>query len=465
MGLSRRIKRNLFMEIQDKKFSNLLFKLQQIGRLLYLTIWKFGKDSCFDRAAALSFATIISLIPFAVLFVSFVGLLGGGEHIMRYVHQKILPAIAPEFQEDIIDWLQRYISPTAFKAGPAGLINLVAVIGLFMGALNILVTAERVFNQIWKTKTSRPYFQKATAFWVLLTSSPFLILASISIGNLIAPPGGAVEAFMAHHWWARLTYRIIMPIIVETACFTLMYFYLPSTRIHLRHALIAGACAALLWELTKRAFYLYVSHAVNIINFYKQIATVPLFFIWLFITWIIILWGCQLTYALHHKEILYRDQLKDHDESQIYSFFFLGLYLLFRIYESSIDSQTPPPSIGEMARDLDIFSTERLEIVAESLVNHGFLVEDVRNPGKYVLSRHPSRISVSTIFRILYEEEFPAEARRIMKEKTESKTYRNIAEIIIEKALEQVSNFYAEKTIESLWIEMKEVTDKKGSLA
>jgi Ribonuclease BN-like family. len=123
-----------------------------------------------------------------------------------------------------VDWLQRYISPTAFKAGPAGLINLVAVIALFMGALNILVTAERVFNHIWKAKASRPYFQKVTAFWVLLTSSPFIILASISIGNLIAPSGGAVETFLANHWWARLIYHTIIPIVVESTCFGLMYF-------------------------------------------------------------------------------------------------------------------------------------------------------------------------------------------------------------------------------------------------
>lgn len=456
MNWVKRLKQRLFKGAQYPRLAGLLLKLQKVGLLLYLTIWKFGKDSCFDRAASLTFATIISLVPFAVLFVSFVGLLGGGEHIMRYVNQKILPAIAPEFQEEIIDWLQRYISPTAFKAGPAGLINLAAVVGLFMGALNILVTAERVFNQIWKIKTSRPYIKKATAFWVILTSSPFLILASISIGNLIAPPGGAVEAFLAQHWWARLTYGTIMPIIVESACFSLMYFYLPSTSVRGRYAIFAGTCVAILWELTKRAFYLYVSHAVNIINFYKQIATIPLFFIWIFITWLIILWGCQLNYALHHREILINFHERNYGNEKSYSSFFLGLFVLFRIYENHIGCLPRPPSITDMARELNIFATDRLEKVIESLITNGFVVEDARNPGRYVLGKHPSLIFITDILKTLYASEFPLEFQRIAFDYSKKKL--SIPEFIVRNALEQVMSLYEGKTIESVWKEMIEQT-------
>ncbi|MCX7821947.1 MAG: YihY/virulence factor BrkB family protein [Syntrophobacterales bacterium] len=450
------LKGRLLRKIQGGKLSRLFLGVQRLWRLFYLTLWKFGRDSCFDRSASLAFATIISLIPFSVLFVSFVGLLGGGEHIMRYVHQKILPAIAPEFQDEIIDWLQSYISPTAFKAGPAGLINLVAVIGLFMGALNILVTAERVFNQIWRTKTSRPYFQKATAFWVLLTSSPFLILASISIGNLIAPPGGAIEVFMDHHWWARITYKTVMPVIVETACFALMYFYLPSTRVRALYASIAGLWAAVLWELTKRAFYLYVSHALNIINFYKQIATVPLFFIWIFITWLIILWGCQLSYALQHRELLERFRKRGYHDEESYSSFFLGLFILFKLYEHSIGLTKCPPSVDDMTKELDILSTDRFEKVIESLVSNGFIVEDGRNPGRYFLARHPSLIFLTDILLLLYEQEFPAEAKKIMQRASEkdSLATTSLADVIVRKTFDQIMQLYLGKTIEGVWKEM-----------
>jgi|GEM_PF-699292 membrane protein len=463
MGWGKSLKRMLFEDFQDEGSSRLVW-LQQTGRLLYLTLWKFGKDSCFDRAASLTFATIISLIPFAVLFVSFVGLLGGGEHIMRYVHQKILPAIAPEFQDEIVDWLQRYISPTAFKAGPAGLINLAAVIGLFMGAINILVTAERVFNHIWKAKASRPYFQKVTAFWVLLTSSPFIILASISIGNLIAPSGGAVETFLANHWWARLIYRTIIPIVVESTCFGLMYFFLPSSRVQAVHAAIAGTCAAVLWELTKKAFYFYVSHAIGVINFYKQIATVPLFFVWLFITWLIILWGCQLCYALKHKKVLMNLQESDYREGQMYSPFFLALFILFRLYENMIGRRSSQSLEEEITNELDMLSTEQVEAVVELLVVHGFIVEDGHNPGRYVLARHPSLIYIDDVLRVIYESEFPKEARRIIKSNGNAKNQgsyiaSNPADFLIHKIIQYIGNICSGKTIETAWKEITVLED------
>ncbi len=446
MAWTRKLKKSLFTDFRPEEFS-WAEKLREVGRLLYITLWKFGKDSCFDRAASLAFATIISLIPFAVLFVSFVGLLGGGEHIMRYVQQKILPAIVPEFQEEVIEWLQTYISPTAFKAGPAGLINLAAVIGLFMGALNILITSERVFNRIWRAKTSRPYFQKVTAFWMLLTSSPFLILASISIGNLIAPPGGAVEAFLAHHWWARFAYKTAIPVAVEAVCLTLLYLYLPSTRVRFKYALISGTCAALLWELTKRAFYLYVSHAITIINFYKQIATVPLFFIWIFITWIIILWGCQLCYALQNKKTLSIIQTRERQAGQAYSSLFLGLFVLFRLYESAIDDS--------MIEDLRMVSTEQLETVIETLTSHGLVVEDVRNPGKYYLARHPGTIFISDVLQILHEEEFPMEARCLQTRTVPTKTDSlGITCDIVKALFEHAKKSYTNRSLESIWTEI-----------
>lgn len=452
MAWRGKLKKTLFSDFHPQGFS-WAEKLREIGRMLYITLWKFGKDSCFDRAASLTFATIISLIPFAVLFVSFVGLLGGGEHIMRYVQQKILPAIVPEFQEEVIEWLQRYISPTAFKAGPAGLINLAAVIGLFMGALNILITAERVFNRIWRAKRSRPYFQKVTTFWMLLTSSPFLILASISVGNLIAPAGGAVETFLTNHWWAGFAYRTAMPIAVEAACFTLMYLFLPSIRVRFKYALVSGICAAVLWELTKRAFYLYVSHAVTIINFYKQIATIPLFFIWIFITWLIILWGCQLSYALQNKKTLSIIQRQESSEGQAYSSFFLGLFALFRLYESSIrEPQHLLNSLDAMVEELGMVSMERLEMVVESLISHGFVVEDARNPGRYFLARHAGTISISDVFQVLYEEEFPLEARRVCATFGRTKnTSSDITCAIIKELFDHVKNLYGEKTLESVW--------------
>ncbi len=435
-------------------------KASFIARLVYLTMWKFGRDFCFDRAASLAFATIISLIPLAVLFFSFVGLLGGGQEIINYVQEKVFPLVAPEFQDQLVEWLERYISPTVFRAGPAGLINLAAVIGLVMAALNILITAERVFNHIWRVKGTRHYFQKVTAFWVLLTSSPFLILASIWVGNLIVPKGGAVENFLNQHWWASAMYRGLAPLVVEAVCFTLVYLFLPSTRVQTRSAVAAGISAAVLWELSKRAFYFYVSRAVTVTNFYKQLATVPLFFLWLFVTWVILLWGCELAYAIQNFKSLSRLQEKGLT-GQKYSLPFLGLYLLFRIHEAFSKGEEPPP-LETLADDMEV-PQNSFEELADIFVSQGLLVEDARQPGLYTLKQHPSRIRIDRVVRDLFEKEFPAEAQRFaIHENSESSASalnngipETPAERLFQEAYRELLTVFSGKTLESAWCEFQ----------
>jgi DNA-binding IscR family transcriptional regulator len=214
-----------------------------------------------------------------------------------------------------------------------------------------------------------------------------------------------------------------------------------------------------LWELTKKAFYFYVSHAIGVINFYKQIATVPLFFVWLFITWLIILWGCQLCYALKHKKVLMNLQESDYREGQMYSPFFLALFILFRLYENMIGRRSSPSLEEEITNELDMLSTEQVEAVLELLVVHGFIVEDGHNPGRYVLARHPSLIYIDDVLRVIYESEFPKEARRIFKniekEATQGKaSFLEPADFLIHKALRHIISVYAGKTIETTWKEI-----------
>ncbi|ROQ90957.1 YihY/virulence factor BrkB family protein [Desulfosoma caldarium] len=405
-GWMHRLQGFLFKEDHRLAKGLVEHRLRQVGRLLYLSLWKFQRDFCFDRAASLAFASILSMIPLSVLFVSFVGLLGGGERIMHFVQQKILPAVVPEFQHQVMEWLESSISPTVFKAGPAGLINLAALLGLIMGALNILITAERVFNHIWRVQGSRHYFQKVTAFWVLLTSSPFVIVASMWISNVLVPQGGAVESFLQRNFLARTLYSLCAPVFVETICFALIYFYLPSARVRFRNAVLAGLCAAVLWELSKKGFYFYVSQAGTMTNFYRNLATVPLFFVWLFLTWIILLWGGQLSYALQNAKALILEQNQGwaaHRYSQV----FLGFFLVLRVYEHFLRGDEPC-ELDALADEIGV-PQETLLTLSEYLVEHRVLVEDAQRLGCYTLAKHPSLISLQDLAQRLYAKEFPGE--------------------------------------------------------
>src|SRR5690606_30928638 len=91
----------------------------------------------------------------------------------------------------------------------------------------------------------------------------------------------------------------------STAAFTLIYSAVPNARVPLRHALIGGLFAAVLVEVAKALFGLFVSLFPGYQLIYGAFATVPLFLLWIYLSWLIVLFGaelvCNLASARHWR--------------------------------------------------------------------------------------------------------------------------------------------------------------------
>lgn len=383
-------------------------RLSRISWFLKLTFRKFKSDLCLEQAASMAFITVISLIPLAVLFFSIAGVLGVGQEIINYVQDRVFPFVAPEFQHELSEWLNAYISPTAFRGIKSGVINLIAILSLLLAAMGVFVMAERVFNHIWKVPEKRSYIQKVVAFWVVLTTSPFLILTSIWLMNFINPPGGLIDQMMQQYWIIRLLYNNLVPLTVSFVAFTLAYIIVPSITVKVKSAALGGLISAILWELSKKTFYLYVARIGHVTNFYKSLATIPLFLIWIYLTWVLVLWGVQLSYTFQNLKILsriYEHQNKERHYSKAY----LGVLLLVYIGKAFRNGETVP-TLEEMGQAAGI-RFELLEEAAEILVEKNFIFPDHSHSGQYFLARDPRYIYISDVVRCIHVYEYPAEAR------------------------------------------------------
>jgi YihY family inner membrane protein len=390
----------------------------------------------------------------AVLFVSFVGLLGAGQEIINYVEERVFPLVAPEFKQTLSDWLHRYISPTAFREGPTGIINIAAIVGLIMGALNILLISERVFNHIWKFHEKQNYIQKLTIFWVILTTSPFMILASMWLESFLVPEGGFIQRLLQEHWILGAFYRAGIPFFVGFIGFSLLYLFLPSAQVQIKSAAVAGLMATILWYISKRGFYFYVLHAGAITNFYKHLATVPLFFIWLYVTWLIILWGAQLSYAFQNYEFL-SNLRKREIGNRKYSLAFLGIYTLSRAH-ASFRGKAPPPGQEEIADELGI-QENTVKHLVNLFVDMGILMEDARSPGHFILAKDPRQIVLSQIIQSLHAEQFPGEARKALLPAFHTSvppqsSSSNCVEDLFSKAYQAFFNALGTETLDSAFV-------------
>ena len=372
------------------------------GRTLFLAVREFRSDACFERAAGLTFATIVSLFPLGILFVTIAGSIGEGDEVIRYVEREVIPSLAPEFSDSLVRWLDETISRKAFQSWRTDLISVLASLGLLLSALGVLVTAERVFNRIWKVPGRRTYLQKLTTFWVILTTSPLMILASMALGDFLVPEGGILRRFTESYPALKQLHALLVPTMVGFLAFGVAYLFLPTARVRVASAAAGALVAAILWEASKRGFYLYVWGSGRDTNFYRQIAAVPLFLIWIYITWVVILLGGEVSYTHQNQRLLSR-MFRRTRERRRASPSFAGIYVLARI-AGAFETGAAAPGRGELAEELGVEESELSSLIA-ALVDGGLLVENASTPGAYVLARHPRTVRLADVVRELWQEE------------------------------------------------------------
>jgi membrane protein len=269
-------------------------QINHIFRVIYIAAREFQRDHCFERAAGLAYATIISLIPLSVLFFSLISLFGWGEQIVGFIESSVFPYVVPDFQEQLKTVIHDYISPTVFSLRTISFLNISALIALFLAAIGIWLMAERVFNYIWNVRETRNYLQKFVTFWVVLTISPFLFLFSIYLGNAFSDSGEMLAILQPY---VSFIYSTILPSLLAFGAFLVLFLFFPATSVRIGSAAVAALFSLILWEFLRQAFDLYILRAVKYTNFYKQIASIPLFFIWIYSIWLIILFGAELSYS------------------------------------------------------------------------------------------------------------------------------------------------------------------------
>lgn len=361
-------------------------------RIVYLAGREFHRNFCFERAATLAYVTIISLIPLAVLFFSFAVQFGVGDSAIEYAKKQLFPKVAPDFQGQLEEWLQ-YISTSAFKF--VGVVGLVALIGLILSAVGILVTAERNFNRVWKVHQSRTYVQKLNVFWVVLTSSPFILIASASVEQFLVPVGGVIERLSQRYFFVAPVYSFLVPIAIGFVAFTVLNCYLPYTRVKLVSAAAGGLFSAILWELLKKSFYVYIA---RMRGFYGSLAIVPLFLVWIYANWVIVLWGCEVAYA--HQNLAFMASFLDKSgpprrPPQAY----IAVSLLEKLARAFTKGEDAP-SAGTVAEAAGADLSE-VEETARVLSDGGLIVEDPRRRGTFILARDPRLIRLSEVFDLL----------------------------------------------------------------
>lgn len=260
--------------------------LRAFGRHLWV---HFREDRCFEAAAALSYTSLLALVPLMAVTLGVISAFpvfdDWAASLQDFIFENFVPAAGDMVQE----YLQQFVGNTAGLTG-AGTVFLIITALLLMG------TIEKSFNRIWRVQTPRRLTNRLVMYWAALTLGPLLMGASLALTSYLA----ALPLFTVS-WVPGLSQSLLLnlaPFVVSLAAFALVFIIVPNRRVAWRHALVGALVSALLFEISKRAFVLYVTGFPTYEKLYGTLATVPLFLVWIYLSWVVILLGGSVAAAL-----------------------------------------------------------------------------------------------------------------------------------------------------------------------
>ena len=281
---------------------NLLRNLDRIWR----TVWfRMTYDQSFLRASSLAFQTILSVVPLlAVMFGIAKGF--GLESVLEGVLQD-------EFrdQEEVINYFIQF-GYRLLDQTRGGLVAGIGTIFLFFTIMRLFANVENSLNFMWGVKEGRPLGRKISDYLALILICPILIVASSSLTVFITAKLNQITSSgqLPEHVGPLLLYAIpLIPYLMSTALFTLVYIIIPFTNVKLTSSIFAGFCAGSAYQILQATYINIQIQVSNAGAIYGSFAAIPLFMMWLYLSWVIFLVGAQI--LVIHQERLWDPRIME----------------------------------------------------------------------------------------------------------------------------------------------------------
>ena len=251
-------------------------------------IRQFYRQRGLQIASALAYTTLLSLVPLLTVMFAFGGGLPVFGKLSDAVQAFIFNNLVPSFGSTVQDYLGGF-SANARKLTVTGLAVLVLI------ALMLMATIDDALNTIWRVSNRRSPIARFLLYWAMITLGPILVGAGLVATSYVLslPSVTGMEGSL------QLGRRLlsVLPFLTTTAAFCLLYQFVPNCHVRSRHALVGGIAAAVLFELAKYGFGIYVK-STSTEAIYGTIAIIPLFLVWIYTSWVIVLLGAHITFCI-----------------------------------------------------------------------------------------------------------------------------------------------------------------------
>ncbi|MBE6269625.1 MAG: YihY/virulence factor BrkB family protein [Prevotella ruminicola] len=263
--------------------------LRKIYRTLVLTIRFFTTKRVMTQASALTYSTLLAIVP--ILAVIFAIARGFGYN--KYIEIWFRDALSsqPQVADILTDFVNSYLIHTQ-----SGIFLGVGLLFMLYTVLMLVNNVEETFNEIWQVSNARPLMRSLTNYMAMFFVFPIIIVVSMGLSIFMATVAKHTDGVLILGPAVR-SLLDFSPYLLLSLLFIGLYVYMPNTDVKLKSAIVPGILSGIAMQLLQ-LFYIHSQIWVTGYNaIYGSFAALPLFMLWLQISWTICLFGAQLTFT------------------------------------------------------------------------------------------------------------------------------------------------------------------------
>ena len=295
---TRRLKeffRNDIWTLELEELSKARARFVKYMKVMMITIKTFSSEKIGFQAVALSFFSTMSVVPFVAVVFAVTGGLGLADKLTQLLYEYFNNS--QQIIDTILGFAQNIINTAQSSA--MGLVSALLFVWIVIW---MMMSVEKVFNNVWKVQKSRKLFKRLPVTLAMLLVSPFIVLVffggSVVYSHALNYLGLDVESFSVF----KTILGWVLFGTVATLTFSAMYKFIPNASVDYPNALRAAIFSGIAFTIMQ---YVYLETQVMVTRLngiYGAFAAVPLFMIWINVGWFIILIGAELSYAFQHVD-------------------------------------------------------------------------------------------------------------------------------------------------------------------
>jgi membrane protein len=281
-------------QVQREDISPLRYLLYEVIKKVLLAVEYFTTKRMMDSAAALTYSTLLAIVPIMAVVFAIARGFGYNKYIETWFREAL--SSQPQVAEAIIGFVNSYLVHTK-----SGIFLGIGLLFMLWTVIMLISNIEKAFNDIWQVSTPRSIFRTITDYMAMFLLAPIIIVVTSGISIMMATFANGIGETLIVGPTLRFFLRLL-PYIIMSGVFIALYVFMPNTKVNIKSAIIPGILAGVAMQGLQ---LVYIHSQIWVTGYnaiYGSFAALPLFMLWVQISWTICLFGAELAYTNQNLE-------------------------------------------------------------------------------------------------------------------------------------------------------------------